>query len=137
MSSHDLTQQRSRVTGSVHRVPRGVVIQAQGLTKRFGSITAVDDLSFTVRPGLVTGLLGPNGAGKSTTMRMILGLDRPTRGRALIDGVSYSRLRTPLRRWVRCWTSMTFTADVPPPVISSPSRRATGCRAPGSVRSLR
>ena len=56
------------------------MIQAQGLTKRYGSVRAVDGLSFDVRPGLVTGFLGPNGAGKSTTMRMILGLDRPTGG---------------------------------------------------------
>ena len=57
------------------------MIEAHGLTKRYGDKPAVDDLSFTVRPGLVTGFLGPNGAGKSTTMRMILGLDAPTAGR--------------------------------------------------------
>ncbi|MFV0256830.1 MAG: ABC transporter ATP-binding protein [Acidimicrobiales bacterium] len=62
------------------------MIDVQQLTKRYGATTAVDDLSFTVRPGLVTGFLGPNGAGKTTTMRMILGLDRPTAGRALVDG---------------------------------------------------
>jgi ABC-2 type transport system ATP-binding protein len=56
------------------------MIEARGLTKRYGAKLAVDDLSFTVRPGVVTGFLGPNGAGKSTTMRMILGLDAPTRG---------------------------------------------------------
>ncbi|KJK43151.1 hypothetical protein UK23_34400, partial [Lentzea aerocolonigenes] len=59
--------------------------------------TAVDDLSFTVQPGLVTGFLGPNGAGKSTTMRMILGLDRPTNGRALVGGKRYADLDQPLR----------------------------------------
>lgn len=74
------------------------MIEVKGLTKRFGSTVAVDDMSFTVRPGLVTGFLGPNGAGKSTTMRMILGLDRPTRGEALVDGVPYTRTRAPLRR---------------------------------------
>jgi ABC-2 type transport system ATP-binding protein len=57
------------------------MIEARGLTKRYGDTLAVDDLSFTVAPGKVTGFLGPNGAGKSTTMRMILGLDAPTRGR--------------------------------------------------------
>jgi ABC-2 type transport system ATP-binding protein len=62
------------------------LIQAQGLTKRYGDVVAVDDLTFTVRPGIVTGFLGPNGAGKSTTMRLILGLDRPTSGRATING---------------------------------------------------
>ena len=54
------------------------MIEVEGLTKRFGAVTAVDDLSFTVRPGHVTGFLGPNGAGKTTTMRMILGLAAPT-----------------------------------------------------------
>ena len=61
------------------------MITVESLTKRYGDKVAVDDLSFEVRPGLVTGFLGPNGSGKSTTMRMILGLDRPTSGRALVD----------------------------------------------------
>jgi ABC-2 type transport system ATP-binding protein len=74
------------------------VIEVDGITKRYGRTTAVDDLSFTVRPGRVTGFLGPNGAGKSTTMRIVLGLDRPTAGRATIDGVSYRDLAEPLRR---------------------------------------
>ncbi|MCZ9339405.1 ATP-binding cassette domain-containing protein, partial [Streptomyces sp. TRM76130] len=56
------------------------MIELTGLTKRYGEKVAVDGLSFTVRPGIVTGFLGPNGAGKSTTMRMVLGLDRPTAG---------------------------------------------------------
>ncbi|WP_329788464.1 ATP-binding cassette domain-containing protein [Lentzea sp. DG1S-22] len=73
------------------------MIEAIGLTKRYGRTVAVDDLSFTVQPGRVTGFLGPNGAGKSTTMRMILGLDRPTAGRVLIDGKSYTELKRPLR----------------------------------------
>ena len=72
------------------------MIQIQNLTKDFGSRTVVDNLSFEVRPGVVTGFLGPNGAGKSTTMRMILGLDRPTSGQALIDGVRYRDLPRPL-----------------------------------------
>jgi ABC-2 type transport system ATP-binding protein len=80
------------------REPGEVVIEARGLTKRFGSTLAVDHLSFTVRPGLVTGLLGPNGAGKSTTMRLILGLNRPTRGQALINGMPYVRVHAPLRQ---------------------------------------
>ncbi|MDT0306988.1 ATP-binding cassette domain-containing protein [Streptomyces sp. DSM 44917] len=74
------------------------MIEVRGLTKRYGPKTAVDGLSFAVRPGLVTGFLGPNGAGKSTTMRMILGLDHPTSGTALIDGRRYDRLRRPLTR---------------------------------------
>ena len=72
------------------------MIEAIGLTKRYGSTLAVDDLSFTVRPGVVTGFLGPNGAGKSTTMRMILGLDNPTSGSATIDGQPYAHLKRPL-----------------------------------------
>jgi len=73
------------------------MIEARGLVKRYGSTTAVDDLSFDVRPGTVTGFLGPNGAGKSTTMRMILGLDRPDAGTATINGQRYRDLRWPLR----------------------------------------
>ena len=66
------------------------MIQVESLTKRYGTKVAVDDLSFEVRPGAVTGFLGPNGAGKSTTMRMILGLDRPTAGRATIGGEPFT-----------------------------------------------
>ncbi len=73
------------------------MIEVVGLTKRYGEKTAVDSLSFTVQPGMVTGFLGPNGAGKSTTMRMIMGLDRPTAGTATINGRPYADLRAPLR----------------------------------------
>ncbi|GAB3365547.1 ABC transporter ATP-binding protein [Modestobacter lapidis] len=73
------------------------MVQVQGLTKQYGSVLAVDDVTFDVEPGKVTGFLGPNGAGKSTTMRMILGLDRPTRGRALIGGRRLAELGEPLR----------------------------------------
>jgi ABC-2 type transport system ATP-binding protein len=73
------------------------VIEATGLTKRYGAKTAVDDLSFVVRPGVVTGFLGPNGAGKSTTMRLLLGLDRPTAGGSTINGKRYVDLPAPLR----------------------------------------
>jgi ABC-2 type transport system ATP-binding protein len=72
------------------------VIEAQALTKRYGAKTAVDDLTFEVRPGFVTGFLGPNGSGKSTTMRLLLGLDRPTAGRSLINGKSYVDFAAPL-----------------------------------------
>nr|WP_315267759.1 ABC transporter ATP-binding protein [Microbacterium lemovicicum] len=72
------------------------MIVAEQLTKRFGDKTAVDDVSFTVRPGKVTGFLGPNGAGKSTTMRMIVGLDRPTSGSVTVGGARYATLRSPL-----------------------------------------
>jgi ABC-2 type transport system ATP-binding protein len=73
------------------------MITLEGLTKRYGDKTAVDDLTVTIRPGVVTGFLGPNGAGKSTTMRMITGLDRPSAGSALIDGQPYAAHRQPLR----------------------------------------
>jgi ABC-2 type transport system ATP-binding protein len=73
------------------------MIEARGLTKRYGAKLAVDDLSFTVRPGVVTGFLGPNGAGKSTTMRMILGLDAPTRGSVTVNGRPYRQHPAPLR----------------------------------------
>ncbi|HEY5832788.1 ATP-binding cassette domain-containing protein [Streptomyces sp.] len=73
------------------------MIELQGLTKRYGDKTAVDRLTFTVRPGVVTGFLGPNGAGKSTTMRMLLGLDTPTSGDVRIDGKHYAQLSEPLK----------------------------------------
>ncbi|MEU5184111.1 ABC transporter ATP-binding protein [Streptomyces longwoodensis] len=72
------------------------MIELEGLTKRYGEKVAVDNLTFTVRPGIVTGFLGPNGAGKSTTMRMMLGLDRPTAGDVRIDGKHYDQLKDPL-----------------------------------------
>ncbi|WP_150957067.1 ABC transporter ATP-binding protein [Microbacterium testaceum] len=72
------------------------MIVAENLTKRYGDKTAVDGVSFTVAPGRVTGFLGPNGAGKSTTMRMIVGLDRPTAGHVTVGGQDYRHLRSPL-----------------------------------------
>ncbi|APU17904.1 MULTISPECIES: ABC transporter ATP-binding protein [Actinoalloteichus] len=74
------------------------MIEASGLTKRYDKTLAVDDLSFSIRPGKVTGFLGPNGSGKSTTMRMILGLDRPTEGDVRIDGKHYRDLAQPLSK---------------------------------------
>jgi ABC-2 type transport system ATP-binding protein len=73
------------------------MITAEGLTKRYGGSLAVDQLSFEVTPGVVTGFLGPNGSGKSTTMRMIMGLDNPTSGRALVNGRPYADVAWPLR----------------------------------------
>jgi ABC-2 type transport system ATP-binding protein len=73
------------------------MIEVERLSKHFGPVAAVDDLSFTVRPGRVTGFLGPNGAGKTTTMRIILGLAAPTSGRALVGGRRYDGLIRPLR----------------------------------------
>ena len=75
----------------------GRMIHAEGLTKRYGSKVAVDSIDFTIRPGIVTGFLGPNGAGKSTTMRMILGLDRPTAGSVTVNGKHYADHAAPLR----------------------------------------
>jgi ABC-2 type transport system ATP-binding protein len=74
------------------------MIQIEQLTKRYGATVAVDGLSFVVRPGQVTGFLGPNGSGKSTTMRIVLGLDAPTSGRALVNGRPYRTLRHPMRQ---------------------------------------
>ena len=74
------------------------MIEVQQLTKHYGEKVAVDSLSFVIRAGVVTGFLGPNGAGKSTTMRMIVGLDRPTDGRALIGGRPYGELVAPMRQ---------------------------------------
>lgn len=73
------------------------MIELAGLTKVFGDNRAVDDLTCSIEPGVVTGFLGPNGAGKTTTMRLILGLDRPTSGTATIDGQAYREMRDPLR----------------------------------------
>src|SRR5665647_1160056 len=75
----------------------GTRIEVRNLTKKFGSLTAVDDLSFSVEPGRITGFLGPNGAGKTTTLRMLLGLVRPTHGTATIGGERYSEISTPQR----------------------------------------
>src|SRR5260370_41115415 len=85
-------------TGQHPRFREGLVIEVRGLTKRYGRVLAVDALSFGVRPGSVTGFLGPNGSGKSTTMRMILGLDHPDRGSAVIGGRRYREPGWPPRR---------------------------------------
>src|SRR5450755_571 len=73
------------------------MIEAQSLTKRYGDKVAVDDLSFSVEPGKITGFLGPNGAGKTTTMRLILGLDYPTAGSVMVHGKRYRELTYPMR----------------------------------------
>ena len=80
-----------------HPGVRQQMIEARGLTKRYGNKLAVDQLSFQVRPGSVTGFLGPNCAGKSTTMRMILGLDAPTGGNVTVNGRPYDHVQAPLR----------------------------------------
>jgi ABC-2 type transport system ATP-binding protein len=90
------------------------MIEAHGLVKRYGSAMAVNDLSFCVRPGLVTGFLGPNGAGKTTTMRMILGLNAPTQGSVTVGGRSYRDLPAPCARWAPSWTPRRCTAAAGP-----------------------
>jgi ABC-2 type transport system ATP-binding protein len=75
-----------------------VRVEVRSLSKSFGAVRAVSDLSFTVEPGAVTGFLGPNGAGKTTTLRMVLGLERPDAGTATFDGVAYTDLPSPVRR---------------------------------------
>jgi len=74
------------------------MIEARGLVKRYGATAAVNDLSFTIRPGLVTGFLGPNGAGKTTTMRLILGLDYPSAGTVTVNGKPYAQLPEPMHQ---------------------------------------
>src|SRR5271166_5358273 len=73
------------------------MIEARGLSKRYGDTLAVDNLSFAVEPGRITGFLGPNGAGKTTTMRLILGLDRPTSGSVTVNGKPFSQMAWPMR----------------------------------------
>ena len=83
--------------GNISLVTTPVVV-SEGLSKRFGTLLAVDNLSFALEPGTITGFLGPNGAGKTTTLRMLLGLATPTKGRALVFGRPYSQLEQPARR---------------------------------------
>jgi ABC-2 type transport system ATP-binding protein len=86
-----------RAPGLSHLLPVNATIEIDGLRKRFGPVQALDGMTFTVRPGQVTGFVGPNGAGKSTTMRVILGLDAPDAGTATIGGRPYRALKNPLR----------------------------------------
>lgn len=79
------------------------MIEVSDLGRRYGHKVAVDSLSFTVRPGAVTGFLGPNGAGKSTTMRLIMGLDWPTSGQVRVNGQPYAQHRAPLREMGALW----------------------------------
>ena len=98
------------------------MIEIRNLTKTYGAVTAVDDLTVTIRPGKVTGFLGPNGAGKSTTMRAIVGLDRPDAGDVLIGGRRYADDPAPLHTSARCSTrDMVGLRDRP-----SSHRRAGG-----------
>ena len=96
-TGHDRGDRPRRLLRPRRPVRRRAMIEAHGLVKRYGSTMAVNDLSFSIRPGLVTGFLGPNGAGKTTTMRMILGLDAPTQGSVTVGGRSYRDLPAPMR----------------------------------------
>ena len=109
-------------------------IEVDRLTKQYGAVRAVDDLSFTLEPGSITGFVGPNGSGKSTTLRMMLGLTRPTAGRALIDGKSYLELKG-LRG--SSAPSPTRTSSTRVDVDETPfgcSRRRAASPTPGSMR---
>ena len=111
------------------------MITVSGLTKKYGARTVVDDVSFTLEPGTVTGFLGPNGAGKTTTMRMITGLVPATAGSALVDGRPYAARAEPGRgRWARCWTPAPCTPAAPggPTCGCWPPRSA--CPTPGRTR---
>ena len=104
------------------------MIVAEGLTKRYRSTLAVDNLSFEVTPGVVTGFLGPNGSGKSTTMRMIMGLDNPTSGTALVNGTPLRRARAGrCARWGPCSTPRRSTRPA--------ARTTTSCSWPGPTTS--
>ena len=110
------------------------MIEARRLTKRYGDKTAVQDLSFVVRPGIVTGFLGPNGAGKSTTMRMIVGLDEPTSGTVTVNGKPYRDHRAPLREVGVLLEARAVHTGRPPPTTCAPWPRRRGSAAAGCVR---
>ena len=112
------------------------MIEARHLTKRYGKTVAVDEVSFVIRPGRVTGFLGPNGAGKSTTMRMILGLDAPSSGSVLIDGKPYGELADPLRASGRCSMPRPSSAAAVPPTISAGWPTATVSLGAGWAKCL-
>jgi ABC-2 type transport system ATP-binding protein len=115
------------------------MIEAHDLTKRYGDTTAVQSLSFTIAPRTVTGFLGPNGAGKSTTMRLIMGLDRPTPGTVTVNGKPYGQHRSPLREVGALLDAKACTpaaapartcARRPPPTTSRPPASASSSRGP-------
>jgi ABC-2 type transport system ATP-binding protein len=93
-----MTDQTLTVVPPVAPSPSEAVVSCQGLKKRYGELAAVDDVTFSLRAGTVTGYLGPNGAGKTTTLRMLLGLAEPTSGEALVFGRRYHELEQPIRR---------------------------------------
>ena len=112
------------------------MIEARGLTKRYGDTLAVDDLSFRVEPGKITGFLGPNGAGKTTTMRLILGLDHPTGGTVTVNGSRSIGWPPDARGRARCWTRRPCTAAAAPTTTCCAWPRPTTCPGAGWTRSL-
>jgi ABC-2 type transport system ATP-binding protein len=110
------------------------MIEPHRLTKRFGPVTAVDELSVTVRPGRVTGFLGPNGAGKTATMRLILGLDAPTSGTAPVGGRRYGQLIRPLRHVGSVLDATAVHGGRTAMTTSCQSQSATGSAATASCR---
>ena len=93
-----MAEQMLTVAGLAGPSPRETVVRCRALTKRYGEVAAVDDVTFSLRAGTVTGYLGPNGAGKTTTLRLLLGLAEPTAGEALVFGRRYRELERPARR---------------------------------------
>ena len=102
-------------------------IEFRGLTKRFGGITAVDDLSLELDAGSITGFLGPNGAGKTTTLRMLVGLVAPTSGSATSTADAMWTSTDPPGRWVRCWRRRASIPVAEPSTISACSRQRPIC----------
>jgi ABC-type multidrug transport system ATPase subunit len=109
------------------------MIVAENLTKYYGEQRAVDDLSFTVQPGVVTGFLGPNGSGKSTTMRLILELDAPSSGDVTVNGKRSRDHPAPLHEVGRCSRRAPFTPVAPRTTTCSRWRRRTGSAAGAST----
>src|SRR3954452_21674178 len=112
------------------------MIDVDHVTKRYGEKVAVEDLTFSVRPGIVTGFLGPNGAGKSTTMRMILGLDAPTRGTTQVNGRDYRDLAAPLHEIggrIEARPIHTGRSAYPPLLAMAQTRGITRCRVDEDV----
>ena len=112
------------------------MIEAHELTKRYGDTTAVHSLSFTIAPGTVTGFVGPNGAGKSTTMRMIMGLDRPTSGTVTVNSKPYRSTVPRYARSAPCSTPVPCTPAAAPAHTCAAWPPPTTSRPPGSARSV-
>lgn len=106
------------------------MIRIDNLTKRYGKKTAVDGLTFAVKPGVVTGFLGPNGSGKSTTMRLLIGLDRPSSGSATVNGKQYTEHEAPLHEVGVLLEHVPCTLDAPRSTISLFRRKPRGFREP-------